>query len=55
MSQASPIEVTMMSMAPHMHLRGKSFKYELETRMGSDDAARFSEVRLQLADELPAG
>ena len=29
-SQPSPIDVTMMSMAPHMHLRGKSFKYELE-------------------------
>ena len=29
-SQPSPIDVTMMSMSPHMHLRGKSFKYELE-------------------------
>ena len=29
-SQASPIDTIMMSMSPHMHLRGKSFKYELE-------------------------
>lgn len=33
-SQPSPIDVTMMSMAPHMHLRGKAFKYELETKDG---------------------
>lgn len=33
-SQPSPIDITMMSMAPHMHLRGKSFKYELETQDG---------------------
>lgn len=33
-SQPSPIDVTMLSMAPHMHLRGKAFKYELETPDG---------------------
>ncbi len=34
-SQPSPIEITMISMAPHMHLRGKAFKYELELTDGT--------------------
>ncbi len=34
-SQPSPIEVTMLSMAPHMHVRGKSFKYELQLPDGT--------------------
>lgn len=29
-SQPSPVPVTLMSMSPHMHLRGQAFKYELE-------------------------
>lgn len=34
-SAVSPAEVTMLSMAPHMHVRGKSFKYELVSSDGS--------------------
>jgi len=35
LSRPSPIDVTMVSMAPHMHLRGKAFKYELELTDGT--------------------
>ncbi len=29
-----PAEATLLSMSPHMHVRGKSFRYELETAAG---------------------
>ncbi|MFG0263051.1 MAG: alkyl hydroperoxide reductase, partial [Novipirellula sp. JB048] len=29
-----PAEATLLSMSPHMHVRGKSFRYELETETG---------------------
>jgi len=34
-SRPSPIDVLMTSLAPHMHLRGKAFKYELELKDGT--------------------
>lgn len=33
-SKPSPVPVTLLSMSPHMHLRGKSFKYELKSPDG---------------------
>ena len=63
-SQASPFDVTMMSMAPHMHLRGKAFKYELElpdgTRTTLLDVPKYDfnwQTNYRLAEPLliPAG
>lgn len=34
-SAPSPLQLTLLSMSPHMHLRGKSFKYELVGLDGS--------------------
>jgi peroxiredoxin len=34
-SRPSPIDLSMISLAPHMHLRGKAFKYELELPDGT--------------------
>lgn len=34
-SRPSPADLSMISLAPHMHLRGKAFKYELELADGT--------------------
>ncbi len=63
-SQPSPIDVILMSMAPHMHLRGKAFKYELElpdgTRQTLLDVPKYDfnwQTNYRLAEPLtiPAG
>jgi peroxiredoxin/mono/diheme cytochrome c family protein len=36
-SKASPVPIELLSLAPHMHLRGKSFKYELESPDGNKE------------------
>lgn len=63
-SQPSPIDVTLMSMAPHMHVRGKAFKYELElpdgTRQTLLDVPKYDfnwQTNYRLAEPLtiPAG
>lgn len=63
-SNPSPVEVQLLSMAPHMHLRGKSFKYELEmpdgTRQTILDVPRYDfnwQTNYRLAEPLiiPAG
>ncbi len=63
-SQPSPIDVILMSMAPHMHVRGKAFKYELElpdgTRQTLLDVPKYDfnwQTNYRLAEPLtiPAG
>jgi hypothetical protein len=34
-SKSSPVEVELLSFSPHMHLRGESFRYELELADGT--------------------
>ncbi len=36
-SPAAPVDMTLLSMSPHMHLRGKSFKYEAEYPDGTSE------------------
>ena len=63
-SQPAPIDIVLMSMAPHMHLRGKAFKYELElldgTRQTLLDVPKYDfnwQTNYRLAEPLtiPAG
>ncbi len=51
-----PRDTLLMSLFPHMHVRGKSFRYEV-TLPGRQarSAARHAVVRLQLADQLHSG
>ena len=63
-SGASPVPLTLLSMSPHMHLRGKSFRYELIHTDGTHevllDVPRYDfnwQTRYVLAEPLvvPAG
>ncbi|MCA9067119.1 MAG: hypothetical protein KDA96_28860, partial [Planctomycetaceae bacterium] len=43
-TRASPVEVRLLGMMPHMHLRGKSFRYE----------ARFPDGKTEVLLDIPA-
>ncbi len=46
---------TLLSLFPHMHLRGKRFEYDIVHPDGSIETAVARELSLSLATELPAG
>ncbi|MCA9082166.1 MAG: redoxin domain-containing protein, partial [Planctomycetaceae bacterium] len=63
-SQASPVQLNLLSMSPHMHLRGKSFRYDLVLPDGTQqtllDVPRYDfnwQTQYRLAEPLivPAG
>lgn len=63
-SPKSPVEVQLLNLMPHMHVRGKSFRYELRTAAGRSetvlDVPRYDfnwQTSYQLAEPLrvPAG
>lgn len=63
-SPKSPVEVQLLNLMPHMHVRGKSFRYELQTADGRKetvlDVPRYDfnwQTSYQLAEPLsiPAG
>ena len=53
-----PFDAKVLAYMPHMHLRGKSFRYEVVDLVDKDEGARAAlrgeALRLQLADALPA-
>ena len=50
--QNSGSDIKLLSMFPHMHLRGKDFHYEPSILTGEGNAARRTALRFQLAEQL---